>query len=264
MYSFKRIITSGCSFSDPRLEHTWPHFLTSTYDIPSNHLGLVSQGNGLIARKAIYAVQEALKSGIKPEDLLVGIMWSGPDRHDMYFSDLNEAIINTDGWVENPTRISEEDHGGWLIMNHHWIEGRNKAYYSQFHDIVHQRVLTLEKMLWTQEYLKGLGVPYFMTRFMDTDLLMPENVNTRWLESMIDYSYWLPIGSIHSWTYNYWTDEDYPLLDIEQRDGSMLSVRDFHPTFVMNEKFVEEVVLPFIRERYNNYYTPKFKTISYG
>ena len=38
-----------------------------------------SQGNGMIARKAIWAVHEQLKT-TPPEQLLVGIMWSGPSR----------------------------------------------------------------------------------------------------------------------------------------------------------------------------------------
>jgi len=79
MKQFKHIITSGCSFSDISNHYTWPLHLSNSYGISCNHIALGSQGNGLIARKAVYAVQQALQQGYKPEEILVGIMWSGPN-----------------------------------------------------------------------------------------------------------------------------------------------------------------------------------------
>ena len=76
------LITSGCSFSEVIYEQTWPLHLERQLR-PKNviHTGLGSQGNGMISRKAIHAVHNALKTH-KPDDkMLVGIMWSGPSRH---------------------------------------------------------------------------------------------------------------------------------------------------------------------------------------
>ena len=108
MKSFKHIITSGCSFSDQVTKFTWPHQIESLYGANCIHMGLGSQGNSLIARKALYAVQEIINQGVEPEDILVGIMWSGPDRHDSYFSHLSaqlpDDVKNKDYMLVNPTR----------------------------------------------------------------------------------------------------------------------------------------------------------------
>ena len=57
------LITSGCSFSEPIIAKTWPLHLEK-YLAPKNvnHLGLGSQGNGMISRKAIHAIHNALKT----------------------------------------------------------------------------------------------------------------------------------------------------------------------------------------------------------
>lgn len=263
MKQFKHLITSGCSFSDCKNPITWPLHLGNSFEIDCNHRGLGSQGNGLIARKAIHAVHTALKKGYRPDEILVGIMWSGPDRHDLYFKRLNYQLENTDLWVDNPTHVVENDPGGWLIMNSHWTEKTNKIYYSHLHDHDHQRILTSEKILWVQNYLKNLGVRYFMTRFMrDNYLDHPNyqlNPNIEWLEEQVDYSYWLPVQSMHDWTFNYWTENDYPMLHIKLHDGQVVDVRDFHPKVEMHKKFVEEIVLPFIKEKFNDYQCPNFK-----
>lgn len=265
MKEFKHIITSGCSFTDVRNNHNWPLHLSESYEIKGNHVGLGSQGNGLIARKAVYAVQQALQQGYRPEEILVGIMWSGADRHDIYFENLSSQLENTDGWIDNPTHVVNNDSGGWLIMNHHWTEKVNKIYYSHIHDSVNQRVLTLEKILWVQNYFDNLGVKYFMTDFMTDQYMERDNVNPNivWLQQLVDKSKWLPVKSMHEWCYEYWTDDDFALLNITLSDGKQIQIRDFHPNSDMNKKFVKEIVLPFIKENFINYYCPKFKEYVY-
>ena len=260
MKQFKHIITSGCSFSDVVNQFSWPCHLTTSYNIECNHVGLGSQGNGLIARKAVYAVQQALQQGYKPEEILVGIMWSGPDRHDIYFENLSSQLENTDNWRHNPTHVVENDPGGWLIMNHHWTENRNKIYYTHLHDHVNQRVLTLEKILWVQNYLDNLGIKYFMTDFM-TDgfsLRQQSNPNITWLNNLVDKTKWLPVESMHTWCYKHWTDDHFPILDVTLNDGQQIQVRDYHPQSYMHTQFVKEIVLPFIKTQFADYHCPQF------
>lgn len=264
MRQFKHLITSGCSFTDVRNNYNWPLHVGASYgDIDCNHVGLGCQGNGLIARKAVYAVHTALKNGVCPEEILVGIMWSGPDRHELYFKNLTHQLENTDHWIHNPTHVVEKDPGGWLIMNHHWTEKTNKIYYSHLHDFDHQRILTLEKILWVQNYLKNLGVRYFMTNFMgDNYIDHPDyrlNPNISWLEEQIDRSCWLPVDSMHTWTYNYWNDDDYPIITATLENGDIITMPDFHPQPEMHKRFVKEIVLPFIKEKFSDYYCPNFK-----
>lgn len=268
MKEFKHLITSGCSFSDARTPYTWPLQLSSSYNISSYHTGLGSQGNGLIARKAIYAVHRALMQGISPKEILVGIMWSGPDRHDFYFSNLKdqlpEEVKEKDFMSINPTSYVNNDPGGWLIMNHHWNENKSKIYYSYLHDYVHQRINTYEKILWVQSHLKLLGVSYFMTAFTDEVFNnhdnFHDNPNITWMKDLIDWSHWLPVKSMHEWCYQHWTINDFPTHRFQDKTtGEWREWPDNHPTEIMHKRFVKDVVLPFINERFPDYHCPEFK-----
>jgi hypothetical protein len=105
----KLLITSGCSFSEcisPAVK-TWPkHLAKELIDYTHQSYAMGSQGNGLISRGIVYGVNEALKTH-SPEDILVGVMWSGTDRHD--FRCTNPKLLHfvsdkvNNGWIENPT-----------------------------------------------------------------------------------------------------------------------------------------------------------------
>lgn len=267
MKNFKLLITSGCSFSDIGNGYTWPRQLESSYDIESIHLGLASQGNGLIARKALYKVHECLELGVKPEDILVGIMWSGPDRHDMYFSEiqtqLDQHIKDADNMLENPTSYAKNDTGSWLIMNHHWQEERCKKYYANFHDFAHQRILTYEKILWVQDRLTTLGINYFMTAFTDEVFLYDKinhNSNIEWMKKLVDWSKWLPVSSMHKWCYNYWDDTAFDTFRAQVKEtGEWIDWIDNHPKKEMHKRFTKEIILPHIKSSFNDYFCPEFK-----
>ena len=115
------LVTGGCSFSEclsPWI-NTWPKHLASSLN-EYNHIptAMGSQGNGLISRRIIYQVIQSLKE-YNSSDLLVGVMWSGPDRHDAYIQN-TPALIKEDGYMENPTKFVSEGNSSWIIMNHHW------------------------------------------------------------------------------------------------------------------------------------------------
>ena len=267
MKHFKHIVTSGCSFSDAITRYTWPIHLEASYDVNCVHMGLSSQGNSLIARKAIFAVQQLLDQGAKPDEILVGIMWSGPDRHDTYISNikgqLSDDIKNLDNMNTNPTTYVDDDPGGWLIMNPHWKEKTSKIYYSHLHDYANHRVNTYEKILWVQSYLKLLGIRYFMSPFTSEvfkDSNFHNNPNVKWMRDLIDWAQWLPVGSMHEWCYTHWTDDDFPQLDVKIKETEeTIKWPDNHPTRIMHERFTKEIILPHIKNRFVDYYCPEFK-----
>ena len=268
MNQFEYIITSGCSFSDPVSGFTWPVRLSASYKVKSDHVGLSSQGNGLIARKALYAVHKAMSSGVDPAKILVGIMWSGPDRHDTYISNLNgqlpDEVKNIDFMAVNPTSYVDGDPGGWLIMNHHWKEKTSKIYYCHLHDYVNQRINTYEKILWVQSQLKLLGIRYFMVPFtkevfsdnFNDEAQFHSNPNIAWMKKLIDWSQWLPVKSMHDWCYTYWTDDDFDKITFQQPQGDWMTWPDNHPKDFMHKRFVKEVVLPHIKKSFPDYYCP--------
>ena len=96
MKNVKCLITAGCSYSQvPNRDVTWPVHLNE-YLKPEKvyYLGQGAAGNGIISRKVIHALTEALKT-YRPEEILVGIMWSGFNRRDIYSrKSLDTTIID--------------------------------------------------------------------------------------------------------------------------------------------------------------------------
>ena len=77
------LITSACSFGETHSGEcqTWPAHLNKILQ-PSlwTNCSMGSQGNGLISKKVIYQISQHNDY----DDILVGIMWSGVDRHEFY------------------------------------------------------------------------------------------------------------------------------------------------------------------------------------
>lgn len=238
----KLLISSGCSFSECISTHidTWPRHLARAlpdYKHISGAMG--SQGNGLISRSIIYHVSRALIA-IPPEDILVGIAWSGPDRHDFYSDgDLPSYLgPNKDGWMENPTRFNKSAQRKWVILNHNWTNKFAKDYYSTFHSDIGSMIYTLEHMLRVQWFLTLKNIKYFMTTY--TSEVFSESCkdhpDLKSLYEQIDFDNFLPIKGIYEWC------RDYSNL-------SFLSPGDFHPSPEQHKLFTEQVILPFLKEK---------------
>jgi hypothetical protein len=234
----KQLITGGCSFSECRSHAgTWPRHLADAlpnYEHVSTAMG--SQGNGLISRRVIYQVTEALKQ-TSPEDILVGVMWSGPDRHD-YYQLVAKELENEDGWMENPTRFVPNGQGAWTIVSPGWRMPASANYYVNFHDFVGQYIYTLEHMLRTQWFLKSQGVKYFMSTY--TNAVLPEiaktHNDTKHLYELLDTDTFLPVSGEYEWC----------------RDQSGLPFpmpTDPHPGVEQHQAFTQQIILPYLKER---------------
>jgi hypothetical protein len=234
----KTLITGGCSFSECHSHAgTWPRHLAIAlpgYEHISTAMG--SQGNGLISRRVIYQVTETLKH-TAAEDILVGIMWSGPDRHDFYQLG-NKQFDNQDGWMENPTRFVPNGQGAWTIVSSGWRMPESANYYVNFHDFVGQYIYTLEHMLRTQWFLQSKGIRYFMSTY--TSAVLPEiaktHNDTRHLYELIDANVFLPVSGEYEWC----------------RDHSGLPFpepTDPHPGVEQHQAFVNQIILPHLKER---------------
>ena len=181
------------------------------------------QGNGLISRSIIYEVSKQLKE-YHSDDIRVGIMWSGPQRYQVYSDD--QQVENIDGWVENPTGFIN-NHKNWQILNPHWTTGKSKIYYKNLHMDVYGWIQTLENILRTQWFLEKYNIKYFMTTFINLFKGMPDTEETKHLWRMIDWDKFLPIEGMYEWC-----------------DESGLDSTN-HPTSNAHEKFVKEIIIPF-------------------
>lgn len=237
----KKLIASGCSFTfEP---WNWPTFVCDEIGLDLINVGMASQGNGLIAKKAIYQVDKLLKSH-NPEDIIVGIMWSGVDRHEFYTDDSNK-ISNVNGWIENPTNVVD-DRKNWIITNFMWTEPHAKIWYENLHTHIGAMIMTVQNILLTQWYLERHGVKYFMSTFLDifhangADYLV-SHPEVKYLYEMIDFSKFLPVNGCHEWVNDNYSEEGFNSPD---KYGN----RGIHPTKFGHIKFAQEVVVPYIKE----------------
>jgi len=247
----KKLVVSGCSFTFEKWN--WPAYVAQYLglDLDSiTNVGMGSQGNGLIAKKAIYAVTEELKH-FSSEELLVGIMWSGPDRFAFYSEDVyrsknwgNNAMVSN---IENPTRIGTDSHQKWYILNPGWdgLPGGPEVgyyYYRYFHSNIGARIATLESILLTQWFLQDKGVKYFMTSYMDIFQKHDPNLwsypDLKYLYDLVDFSKFLPTIGCYEYL-----KENFPE-GVPTGDG-------FHPFESGHKYFTNHCIVPFLQDRFN-------------
>lgn len=242
--TIRHIVTAGCSFSEcinwyqhNREENrTWPVFLSERLSQAQHHSeAMGSAGNGLIARRTWYRVNELLKTHA-PEEILVGVMWTSRDRFDFYFEEPIEFTTNLDGWIENPTRVVPDAPGGWVICNPHWTHQYNAAWYKNYYNEVASQLYTLEHITNLQTFLKLHGVPYFFTSSFATHInpYYAQNANCAWLHDQIDWGRWLPVESERHWV----------LANCDKPE-----INNFHPHPDQHELFVDQVIMPWLKNQ---------------
>ena len=234
------LITSGCSFSECISDHidTWPLHLQKFLDCEHHSCALGSQGNGLIMRKALYKCNELLKNN-DPQDLLVGIMWSGPARSDFY-SDAKLKFENSEGWQKNPTSFIPYDKGGWVIMNHHWNLKLSKIWYENYYNSTYAQWQTLEYILHTQWYLEKHNIKYFMMCYTNEvfPIKFENHSQLKWMYEQVNFSKFISKEGCMEWCKKYGT---YPVFLQDNTLG-------FHPTTEQHSEYTQKVIIPYLQE----------------
>lgn len=247
--SIKCLITAGCSFSQvPNGDVTWPVPLNESLK-PEKvyYLGQGAAGNGIISRKIIYAVNDALKN-YNSDEILVGVMWSGYDRREVYsFTDKPTTKLNYSDVFRNPCAVDKQTN--YYILNQHWDDELCKSYYSNITD-EDSLLITLEHILRIQWFLKLNNIKYFMTQY-DYDVFGPHflTVENRMglvnksedllsLYNQIDFTHWLPIENMYAYA-RFESQYDFA------------RPPDPHPSTEQHKEMVEKVLLPFLKNMYN-------------
>lgn len=245
----KTLVASGCSFTfEP---WNWPGFVSEEMGFELINVGMASQGNGLISKKVIYTVNNLLKTH-NPDDIIVGVMWSGVDRNEFFVENYPyisgyDTKGNVGKWIENPTNVVDHEKN-WLITNIHWKIPHANLWYRHFHTNTGAMIQTIQNILTTQWFLEKRGVKYFMSTYMDIFqtgwanevIRLPE---VKYLYDMIDFSSFLPVLGCYDWVKeNYNTRGGFP--DPNEADH----IGD-HPTEFGHKKFANEIVVPFIKSK---------------
>jgi len=244
----KKVVVSGCSFTFE--DWNWPTFLVNHLNVPTKDLinvGMASQGNGLISKKLIYAVNKVLEN-TNPEDILVGIMWSGVDRIDFH----SENNYSSKDWgnnghvdnIHNPTNVAVDKK--WYFINPGWDTLENPhplmdSYYRYFHSNIGMLVNTIQSILLVQWFLKEKGVKYFMTTYMDIFGKYPKEVmeseEIKYLYQLIDFDNFINVDGCYEFV-----SQNYPSgMPPEEKDA-------IHPLKSGHEFFVDNAVIPHINK----------------
>ncbi len=240
----KVLVTAGCSFSQvPNRDVTWPVPLTK-YLNPEEvlYLGQGAAGNGIISRRVIYHVSNLLQT-YKPHEILVGIMWSGRDRMDVYSTKVipHHSLDGGETYC-NPVKVAK-DYNFYLI-NNHWDDFSTTTYFKHFYDKVHTTMLTIEHILRVQWFLKNHGIHYFMTQFHPDALPLSNhpydqevmaNPDIDYIFKLIDFNNWLPITNM----WQYATDSGLPFA----------RPPDPHPSTEHHQLFVDNIVIPWLKNK---------------
>jgi len=240
------MVASGCSFTFE--DWNWPTFTAQGLGLKKNliNVGMGSQGNGIISRKLLFTLDKLLETK-NPDEILVGVMWSGVDRHEEYISvgghhtppDLSKwRDIN--GFLENPTSVTANDvRKNWVIMNPHWKDEYSMIWYKNYHSFVGSWVKTLESMLLVQYFCKEREIKYFMTTYMDIfKYFDKKDLDLEYLYKQIDFNHFIPVDGCYEWVKENCGHSGLP-------EGSGI-----HPTPYGHERFSHDVILPFLKTLY--------------
>ena len=241
----KKLIAGGCSFTYE--DWCWPGQVynelkkaSSFDDLELFNVGMGSNGNDLIKKSIVAQVEEELKT-TRPEDIVVGVMWSGPDRWSFYSQehlDANDWGGNAKSNTINPRSIVK-DHYKWYFMNAGWVNDHSTLYYSTFHSDIGSIINTLECIIFLQLYLESKNIGYFMTTYLDIlkplnfDLDIKNNPETGYLHQNINFNKFLPVKGCYEYL-----KENYP--------EGVPSEGDNHPFESGHKYFAKNVILPFM------------------
>ena len=174
----KHIVIGGCSFTQST--GTWPYHINQEKYGWVQNVGDTGAGNSYISRSVIYEVNEQLKLGKKPEEIVVLIMWSGITRKE-FLSTIRENPMHK-LWIDGPHKnwmgnfIHDEhwhrhpsEDSTWIKSSIPYMTWDNKAvtkfldlYWKHFYSEEESLINTFESILRTQWYLDGLGIKYKM------------------------------------------------------------------------------------------------------
>lgn len=230
------MIASGCSYT---IGNSWADATAKLLNCPLQNYAVSATGNGRISRSILYGVSEALKT-YKPEEIFVGVAWSGNNRREVYQTKVDYENICLTRRIENPTGFVKGSNN-WVTISPHWSDLYSEYYYKYFYDKTESEILTLEHIHRTQMFLDKVGIDYVMTTYAPGVLPETLNSSTEHLYNSIDFTKFLPVKSIMEWCIE---ESDLPLA--EEDVGKMPEA--MHPTPQHSFRFSQKVIYPYLKE----------------
>ncbi len=244
--------TAGCSFSEHldefSLPRHWPGYLKEHLKPEFNlNYGAGSAGNDIIARRAIFACQQAL--GRYPADEIVLIvMWSGlarkafltDNRTNKLTATLMRNLANNKLFIQGTDHANncmDENTPSWIWFNPNFVDPAIEQWYTNYDNSLQQLESTLWNMVAVQSFCESKNIKYFwMTMNNDMQETM-DRVEKSVSAAHIDYLVTMlkQTNRLHYEGMYEWTRRKLPTEFLE--DG-------FHPTPNAHQQFMHSVILP--------------------
>ena len=212
--TFKYLVTSGCSFSDNSELH-WPHYLSNNLNLKLYNHGMAGAGNCWITKSVIFQIQKLLDLGSKASEILVAVMWTGLERHDVFidpeYNHNYRELLNYEGYEPNPTNFLDNipntvgkqntvDEDGYLLGSA-WSPYANKnilKFKQNLLKFIGPQALAIqsfENFLRLQWYCKSEGITLINQSYMDIMhiekiLIKDLSRNISPLYNMINFDQW--------------------------------------------------------------------------
>ena len=249
-------ISTGCSFTEVPVKEFWDKKYVEIQDYPqynlswplhvNNHLratpcyqGKGASGNGIISRTTIFEVLKALKT-YKPEEILVGVMWSGSYRHEIYLKEpmLEHHKVWT-GFTNQSNPATVGGFSNFYKVMPYWEDELSTHFYKYMHDNIGSYMQTIEHILRVQWFLKTYNIKYFMTIYHTDTFPTPplkQHPDIKYLYDLIDFDNFLNCSSEYEWCAKY-------------QDPKTWGVNDHHPDTPQHKAFAEQVIIPHLKKK---------------
>ena len=167
MITYKKLIVSGCSYTNSGYP-TWAYFLSEKYNLELVNLAWSGAGNKHIADSLILYLEQ---NKCDANEVLIGAMWSGIDRHDWYVSlpDPKYAQYHRYHYTNNVFLIFPQQilHDLKLTRD---LSRRDPDFVldlAYFRGREARQLDGLMSMIYLNSYLAANGYTFFQTHFFD-------------------------------------------------------------------------------------------------
>lgn len=290
----KHLITGGCSFSFGQHINGWTGQITRYLEkfnpnLTYEHTGYLSQGQDLIQKKVTLAVMDAFDKGIKPEEILVLVMWSGTSRKAWYIDNSDIIEKMTKGWkkfqggmssqfldlknknlnlghffhTSNDSRFDYNPNGGWYFT----VDGSDcKLDFVQDYYLIDQHTYgigkvhgSLENIIMLQTFLQLHKIKFVHQFFMDRVFMDIENNKDhdliKYLYTNLDQTCLIKEGMFeHLHTYLPYPKETAVLMPHHDRikldaGRGYFATDGFHPGEKGAEMYCRDLLFPYIHKK---------------
>jgi hypothetical protein len=263
----KYFISTGCSFTEipmqefhdktyvdidqyPKFTFSWPLHLNNYLKTIPCYKGKGASGNGIISRATIFEVLKALQT-YKPEDILVGIMWSGAYRQEVYSTNIQfEYHKITKGNVNTDNPASVGGLSNFYKVMPYWEDELSKMYYKNIYDDIGAYIQTVENILRVQWFLKQNKIKYFMSQYYYPTFPDSEEIKNhpdyKYLHDAIDFNEWLDVESEFDWCCKFQDPRTWDNLPISDPNAEFVFK---HPNTIQHKAFTEQVIIPHLQKK---------------